>query len=142
MPKAGYIYIMGALKARRVFVTHKRLREAVRRVDPSRYLDPELLAVPRRIKYHSPYPNGCWHYDGNHKLVRWGFVITGCVDGFSRRIMWLKVVTNNKSGTLLNIFKEAIDRHGVPDKTRCDKGGENVKVSACKFLKRIRSNSL
>ena len=29
-------------------------------------------------------PNYLWHLDTNHNLVRWNFIITGIVDGFSR----------------------------------------------------------
>ncbi|KAF8582326.1 hypothetical protein K439DRAFT_1299997, partial [Ramaria rubella] len=32
-------------------------------------------------KYTSPRPNFCWHLNGHHKLIMWGFVIHGIVDG-------------------------------------------------------------
>jgi hypothetical protein len=27
-----------------------------------------------------------WHLDGHHKLIRWGIVIHGFVDGYSRLV--------------------------------------------------------
>lgn len=36
-------------------------------------------------------PNFCRHLDEYDKLKRNGFSIHGCIDGFSRKIIWLKV---------------------------------------------------
>jgi len=69
-----------------------------------------------------------WHFDGNHKLVHWGIVIHGSIDGYSRRIVWLKASGNNQAKTVLTCFREAIQLYGVPERVRCDKGGENVEV--------------
>lgn len=35
--------------------------------------------------------NFCWYIDGYDKFKLFGFFIYGCVDGFSRRILWLEV---------------------------------------------------
>ena len=42
-------------------------------------------------------PNFCWHIDRYDKLKPFGFSIHGCVDGFSRRIIWLDVQRSNKN---------------------------------------------
>ena len=75
------------------------------RTDPSGILlrVSQLIVVNRR-HYNVPGPRSLWHLDGNHNLIRWGFVIHGCVDGFSRRIMFLKCSTNNKAVTILQLF--------------------------------------
>ena len=39
-----------------------------------------------RRTYHVQGPNELWHFDTNHKLIRWGFVIAGVIDGFSRLV--------------------------------------------------------
>ena len=49
----------------------------------------------KRRKYFSTGPNATWHMDGFDKLKYYGFPIHGCIDGFSRRIMWLKVIRSN-----------------------------------------------
>jgi hypothetical protein len=37
----------------------------------------------------NPGPNFAWHADGYDKLKPYGFPIHGCIDGFSRRLIWL-----------------------------------------------------
>lgn len=63
-------------------------------------LDPEGVSHRRarrlrRRRYYNPGPNFMWHLDSNDKLKPYGLCINGCVDGFSRHIMWLKVYSTN-----------------------------------------------
>jgi predicted DNA-binding protein YlxM (UPF0122 family) len=81
-----------------------------------------------RRRYRVPFPNSLWHFDGHHKLIRWKFVIHGCIDGFSRRVIWLAVKNNNRAETVAELFDDAIEIYGVPSRVRCDHGGENVLV--------------
>jgi len=37
--------------------------------------------VIKRQKYKVPQLNYLWHMDGHHKLIRWGMVIHGIIDG-------------------------------------------------------------
>ena len=69
------------------------------------------------------------HIDGNHKLIRWDFVIHGGIDGFSRKIMYLRSYTNNKASSMLNIFQNSIHKFGFPSRVRADQGVENVEVA-------------
>ena len=60
--------------------------------------DPEGVANRKsRREYLSPGPNFLWHLDGYDKLKTFGFLIHGCVDGFSRFIVWLRVANPNKN---------------------------------------------
>ena len=43
----------------------------------------------RRRKYFSAGPNYSWHIDGHDKLKPFGFSLHRCIDGFSRRLIWL-----------------------------------------------------
>jgi len=60
----------------------------------------------RRRDYHSKGPNYLWHFDGYDKLKPYGLCISGCIDGFSRKLIWLKVFKTNNDpqiiGRLLN----------------------------------------
>ena len=49
----------------------------------------------RRIErrcYRNPGPNAAWLIDSYDKLAPCAFHISGCIDGYSRRIMFLQVV--------------------------------------------------
>jgi hypothetical protein len=56
---------------------------------------------PFFAKCHSPEyfqgPNYVYHVDGYDKLKPFGFAISGCIDGYSRRIMWLEVGPSNSN---------------------------------------------
>ena len=45
----------------------------------------------RRRWYTNPGPNFTWQVDDYDKLKPYGFPIHGAVDGFSHRVMWLKI---------------------------------------------------
>ncbi|XP_034562257.1 uncharacterized protein LOC117828944 [Notolabrus celidotus] len=110
-------------------------RETVMRM--LRQLNPRgtLLRARRRFirrTYHSMGPNYLWHVDGYDKLKPFGFAISGCIDGFSRRIMWLKCgPTNNNPEVIKNNFIDCIRSVGVvPMKLRTDCGTENGDMAA------------
>ena len=70
-PQTGYKRMIGYLKVRHIIVQEKRLREAMRRVDPEGDLSKSLqLKVISRRKYKVKGTNSLWHIDGNHKLIR------------------------------------------------------------------------
>jgi len=68
--------------------------------------------------------------DGNLKLKDYGFVLHGCIDGYSRRVIYLEVNTNNRASTVLNAFLTGVQRlNTIPERIRADKGRENVEVA-------------
>ena len=63
-----------------------------------RQLDPEVAERRHRLKrstYHNSGPNYAWHCDGYDKLKPFGFPIHGCIDGWSRKVLWLYVTCSN-----------------------------------------------
>ena len=52
--------------------------------------------------------------DGNHKLILWGMVIHGCIDGCSRNIIYLQLRDNNKSYAVLDVFMEGVSQYQLP----------------------------
>lgn len=68
--------------------------------------------------------------DGHHKLIRYGMITHGMIDGFSRCIIYLRIADNNLSSTPLEFMKDGVrEANFIPYRVRGDKGGENVKVA-------------
>jgi transposase InsO family protein len=63
-------------------------------------------------------------------LIRWGIVIHGFIDGYSRLITGLRASDNNRASTVLDIFLTAAAVYGVPSRLRGDHGTENLMVAA------------
>ena len=84
--------------------------------------------IPRRT-YQVTCPNALWHIDSNLSLVRWGFVVHGGIDGFSRLVTFLRCATNNRANTVLCSFLSGVRRFGCPSRVRSDHGMENYQVA-------------
>ncbi|XP_057196989.1 uncharacterized protein LOC130558547 [Triplophysa rosa] len=65
--------------------------------------------------------------------LRYGLVIFGAIDGYSRKIMYLGAATDNKASTALGFFHQSVERHGFPLRVRGDQGVENVEIARCMF---------
>lgn len=122
---AGEVILQGHLRSRGIHVRRKHLRESIHRVDPEGTKERRRPCIKRRV-YSVPCPNYLWHADGNHKLIRWRFVVHCAIDGFSRLVTFLKASDNNCSQTVLGLFNEASSTYGFPMRLRTDYGGENV----------------
>jgi transposase InsO family protein len=92
----------------KVWTPRDRVSESLHRVDPEGVEDRRTRKLKRRI-FHSQGPNEVWSLDGHDKLKRYGFCIHGCVDVYSRFLIWLRVaVSNNDPDIILTYFFDAI----------------------------------
>ena len=69
-----------------------------------------------------------WHIDGNHKMVRWRFVIHHGIDGFSCLVTFCRCSGNNKAVTVFSQFQMVVSKYGRPIRVGTDHGGENIDV--------------
>ena len=65
---------------------------------------------------------------GNHKLIRWRFVIHAAIDGYSRLVTYIQCSDNNRADTVIQYFLRATREYGIPSRVRTDLGGENARI--------------
>ncbi|MCW4346838.1 MAG: hypothetical protein N0E48_26295, partial [Candidatus Thiodiazotropha endolucinida] len=113
----------------RLVINHKLRvpRDQVLRM--MRLADPEGVAMRKahrlgRRLYYASGPNYIWHVDGYDKLKPYGFCIHGCIDGYSRKILWLEVASSNNDPSLIaSYYLDTLKELGVaPRLLRCDMG--------------------
>ncbi|XP_069131729.1 uncharacterized protein [Argopecten irradians] len=56
--------------------------------------------LQRRV-YRLKGPNYVWHVDGYDKLKPFGFCIHGCIDGYSRKVLWFEVASTNNNPSVI-----------------------------------------
>ena len=98
-------------------------------------LDPEGTKLRKRHRlrrrlYFSKGPNYIWHLDSYDKLRPYGICINGCIDGFSRKMLWVNAYHTSSDPRIIGgYFIQAVEQFGgCPRIIRGDKGTENAQV--------------
>ena len=86
----GYRSIWHKLKINGIQVNRDDVMNIIKDINPEQSRNRRTRKLERRI-YTSPGPNAVWHADGYDKLKPYGFPIYGCINGFSRKVLWLRV---------------------------------------------------
>ena len=78
----------------------------------------------KRRKYFAKGPNYLWHLDAYDKLKPYGLCVSGCIDGFSRQLIWLNVYrTSSNPRVIAGYYIEAVYQLvGCPSMVRGDMG--------------------
>ena len=118
---------MAALREYKIKAPRDRVRLIIRTVDRGPDHGAFKQACVRRV-YKVPWINALWHIDGHHKLIDYKIVIHGCIDGFSRSIIYLAAKDNNRADTVRELFSNGTRRSGWPSRVRGDYGKENMGV--------------
>ncbi|CAC5365819.1 unnamed protein product [Mytilus coruscus] len=110
-------------------VTQETVRFCLRAIDSVGVESRRRHRLHRRSYFNSG-PNYLIHIDGYDKLKSYGIAIHGDIDGYSRRILWLKAGPSNNNPTYianfyLNFVKES---RRIPRVVRADAGTKNVIV--------------
>lgn len=134
----GYRTIWHGVRLSGIIASREMVMLALRELDPDGCVNRKARRLKRR-NYSTKGPNHIWHIDGYDKLKPFGFPIHGCIDGFSRRIIWLRCVkSNNDPFVVGKLYFDKICNSGrVPRRIRTDCGSENVFIAAAQtFFRR------
>jgi hypothetical protein len=134
----GYRWLHSKCLEHGLVVSRETIRILLHIIDPDGIEKRKAKRLRRRI-YSNPGPNAVWHIDGYDKLSRFGVRIHGCVDGFSRKIIWMKAgITNKNPNVIAWYYLEGVRQYNMyPQRIRADLGTENVGVAEIqKFLRR------
>ena len=80
----GELYARGVLLSKGIKIKRQRLRDILKRLKQS---NPVRMSPITRRHYETRTANSMWHLDSTHKLIHWRFITSGCVDGYSRKII-------------------------------------------------------
>ena len=99
-------------------------------------LDPEGVTLRsghklRRRTYRSQGPDFIWHIGRYDKLKPFRFAIHGATDGYSRKILWLKVLPSNNNPKIIGslYLNYVIQSNLTPKIIRADRGSKNTVVA-------------
>ena len=84
-PNSGMCYVIGFLKHHGLCIQKTRVRMTLRHMDGLGQALRNHEAIDQCV-YTVPRSNYLWHTDGHHKLIKWGVVIHGFVDGHCRTV--------------------------------------------------------
>jgi hypothetical protein len=84
-PESGLRYTMGFLRSLGLQIQYRRVIKSLKRTDALGRALRNRRVIQRR-QYTVRRPNALWHVDGHHKLIRWGIVIHGFIDGYCRTV--------------------------------------------------------
>ena len=108
----------------------------LRKEDPAGMLRRKSKYIKRRVSTCDG-PNNTWDAYGNDKLKPYGFPIHSCVDGFSRKVLWLKVKRSNSNPVVpASYFLETVSKWNlVPEILRTDCGNDSCLMASiqCKL---------
>lgn len=91
----------------------------VRRDDVMVEFDPAGVQLRARWRFvkrvHSSHgPNHVWHIDCYDKLKLYGLAISGCIDGYSRKVLWLVCgASNNEPGVIAQNYLHCASECGI-----------------------------
>ncbi|XP_031573563.1 uncharacterized protein LOC116307446 [Actinia tenebrosa] len=128
----GYRAMTRCLRTKyKLRVSRDAVMNILKEMDPSGVKERKRRKLRRRV-YRCPGPNNTWHIDGYDKLSPFGFGISGCIDGYSRRIIFLRVSYSNHDPSIIaGYYMSGVKQlKGCPKRVWSDCGTENGIVAA------------
>ena len=84
---SGYRSMWHILQREGYMVPRQKVADMFFNIDPEGCRTRRAKRLRPRV-YVNPEPSYCWHLDGYDKLKPYGFPIHGCIDGFSRKMIY------------------------------------------------------
>ena len=137
----GYRKMWARVRMKGIIVKRARFTTFLRELDPDGVESRRKKRLRCRT-YHPNGPNFVWYTDGHDKLKPFGFSVHGCIDGFSRRLLWLEVGPTNKNPEVIaKCYLDAVKQlGGVPRKIRSDNRTQNSTIEALQTFLRSSHN--
>ena len=122
----GCSRIWASLKRQKILVRKKDVGKAILELNAEGVQQRKRRKFVSRI-YGNLGPNYVWHIDGHDKLKPFDFSVHGCIDGFSRKLIWLEVTSvNTVSEIISQYYLKAVKRFkSVPKKIKAHDGTEH-----------------
>lgn len=138
----GYRWLHLRAVQRGFVVTQDTIRRIIKLVDPQG-VELRRSRCLRRRQYSCRGPNALWHMDGYDKLKPYGIAINGCIDGFSRYVLWMEAyTTNNDPKVVASYFIKTVSSiGGCPERICADRGTENGCVEEMQIFLRRKKHS-
>jgi len=133
-PTEGVLRMRDYLKTQGYIVNHKRVRRLLRlmnlmaiypkrnisRLGQAKYIRPYLL---KGLKI--TYPNQVWAIDITYIPMQKGFLyLTAIIDIYSRYVVGWGISNTLEASNVLDVLKDAINRHGKPGIINSDQGSQ------------------
>ena len=96
----GYRMMHQKLGQKKLVVDRETVWTALRFLDPDGVTARSRHILHRRV-YNARGANYVCHIDGYDKFKPYGFAIHGAIDGYSRKILWLKVLARNNTPKMI-----------------------------------------
>ena len=115
-----------------IFIPRETIAQAIREIDPASVEARTYAWHQVRDRYIVLGPNHVWSVDGHDKLKAYGIEIYSIIDTYSQMIIGLFVGISSRTAVAVQkYFLLVVDKYGVPQLVRSDKGSETVLMAAC-----------
>ena len=139
----GYRSLWLNMRQKGIFTTQENVRLALNGMDPEGVASRRKQVFKKRI-YRNEGPNWAWHLDGYDKLKPFGFSIHACMDGYSRKVLWLDVSHTNKDPKIIaSLYLNCVSSiQACPRLVIADRGSENATLAGIqRFLRRSHGDN-
>lgn len=132
----GRRMLTGNLRSNNIFASESRVRSAMMRADPINHIRRQTDSNRRfnPVPYNSQYFGHKLHVDCNEKLVHYGCVLIGAIDGYSGMIVSLFAVHRKNCVDVCEMYRDLAKNFGLWDQIRVDHGREFYLMCYLQFL--------